>query len=194
MWRVESSAVMLLIFAAYLVNSGCAAPRYYRGVEATDLAELKTGISRSCAEKVVGVPINELQCDGGAIVTYVYDRGWTGCVGERRCDPENENGALAWEIGANLFSFGMATAALNMCITPCQKGYLELFFDYQAGLIGVRELPTARDEYCWDPFSKFLEQCGRVYLHRRPRTVDESLILKIPEEDDSDRICNQFVR
>lgn len=186
----------IILSGFVFVVSGCATKKLYHGVEATDLSGLFYGMERLDAEKITGSPKREFQCDYGSIVTYVYDRGNTGCVGEGRCDPENEAKAQSIEIIADVFSLGGMSAVINKCITPCQEGHLELFFDKEDHLIGVRELPTDRDVYCWtgDNDSWRGYPCSRIYNNRQPSTVSEALILEIPAEDIPGRICDQFTK
>jgi hypothetical protein len=165
--------------------SSCATKKLYHGVEATNLTDLFYGMPRHDAELITGEPKREFQRDSETIVTYVYDRGYTGCIGEGRCDPDRETTTHAVEILLDAIMLGGASAIINWCITPCQKGHLELFFNAENRLIGARELPTDRDVYCWtgdnDPWRGY--PCTRIYNYRRPSTVPEELILKSNPED-----------
>jgi hypothetical protein len=190
--RVGSTDLLcLLLIIASLGISSCATKKLYHGVEATDLTDLFYGMRRLNAEKIIGSPKREFQCDSGSIVTYVYDRGYTGCVEDRSCDPEKETGVQTIEIIGDVFYFGMMSMSLNECITPCQEGHLELFFDRDNRLIGVRELPSDRDDFCWN---KREDKCARYYNYRQPSSISKSLIFEINPEDIPDKICDQFTQ
>ena len=195
--RVENTDLLRLLLAmACLVISSCATQKFYHGLEATNLTGLSHGMKRLDAEKITGNPKREFQCDSGTIVTYIYNRGYTGCIGAGRCDPENETKLQTVEIVADVFSFGMMSANINLCITPCQKGHLELFFDNKEQLIGIRELTTDRDNYCWTSGNKPHQgyPCNRIYSNRRPSSVPDKLILFIDQEDIPNKICDQFTQ
>ena len=184
----------LYLLVASFGISGCATKKIYHGVEATNLSGLFYGMSRHDAELITGEPKREFQCDSGTIVTYVYDRGYMGCMGEGRCKLESETMHHATEIVLDAMTLGLTSVVGNWCITPCQKGHLELFFNAENRLIGARELPTDRDVYCWtgsnDPWAGY--PCTRIYSNRRPSTLPEELILKIDPEDIPDKICDPF--
>ena len=193
---ISGLLISLLVMACFAISS-CATQKKYHGVESTNLASLVYGMNRIDAEKITGKPEREFQCDyPGSILTYIYDRGYTGCIGDGGCKPENETKDQTVEIIFDLFSFGGVSAVINKCITPCQKGHLELFFNWEGRLIGARELPTDRDVYCWTGNNDSWEgyPCTRIYNNRQPSTVSEALLLKIPAEDIPDRICDQFTK
>ena len=178
----------LLLVITCLATSSCATKKFYNGVEATDLSGLIYGISRTDVKTITGNPKREFQCESGSsIVTYVYDQGYTGCVGEGRCKAEDEKYLQATEIGMVYFTAGLFSWALNNCITPCQEGILELSYDSEDRLIGVRELPPYREGYCWDigGWNKPHEgcPCSRIYANSRSSSVPEQLILDKDPED-----------
>jgi hypothetical protein len=181
----------LLLVMASLGISSCATQKLYHGVEATNLSGLFHGMIRYDAERITGKAKREFQCDSGSIVTYIYDRGYTGCVEDRTCDPEKETGLHAVEIIGDVFILGGFTMLINECISPCQEGRLELFFDGEDRLIGVRELPSDRDDFCWDSRE---DKCINFYNNRHTPTVPKSLILEINPEDIPDKVCDQFAK
>jgi hypothetical protein len=156
------------------------------------------GMSRNEAAKITGRAKREFQCDLGNIVTYVYDRGYTGCIEDGTC-VQTESEHLRGELMADVLTFGLISALEPQCLKTCQKGYLELYFNSKDELIGVREIPTDRDGLCWesrnsshrvDPFQRNF--CSRVFTYRRPSTVSKSLLLHIEPEDIPEKICDIF--
>jgi len=187
---------ILVLFLTVLGISGCATKKFYYGVEETDLSGLFIGMRRQDVEKITGGAIKVFECDSGAVVTYLYDRGWTGCVGEGRCKEEDESKLQAMEMGADIFSLGMFSGALNQCIEPCQKGHLEVLYNDKNELAGVVEHPTFRDNYCWNRGNKAHQgyPCNRIYKHRRPSSVPAQLLLYIDEMVRPDQICGNLMR
>lgn len=118
----------LLMFIACLAISICATKIRYRGTEATDLSVLFYGMSRAEAEKITGKSNKEVQSAGGSVVTYIYDRGYTGCIKDGTCDPDRESETQIFEI----VYIGLASGVIGNCITRCQKGNLQLFFKKKA--------------------------------------------------------------
>lgn len=173
---------------------GCATQKFYHGVDATNLTGLFYGMTRLDAEAITGNPKRVLQCVAGSIVTYVYDRGYTGCIIDRTCNPENETNTQTIEIIGDFFYIGLPSMSINECITQCQKGHLELFFDGNNRLIGAREVKSDRDNFCWIKRNNYHDnyKCRRIYTYRRPSTVPESLLLEIYQEDISVKFCDQF--
>ena len=150
----------------------------YYGVVASDFSELFFGMKRSAVEKVTGGAVKDLKCRNGEIVTYLYDRGSTGCVGEGRCNPEKENMAQTLEIVGDFFTLGLVSYSFNDCISPCQKGYLQVYYNNQDKLIAISERPTERTGYCWNRGNKphMSYPCTRIYEHRRSPTVNIELL------------------
>jgi hypothetical protein len=122
-------------------------------------------------------------------VTYVYDRGYVGCIETKICDQERESSAKVGEVFFDIFSLGMMSMAISDCIMPCQKGYLEIFFDQSDHMIGARELPTDRSDYCW---RRRTDTCEWYYKNRLPISISKDLILDIDPEDIPEKICDIF--
>lgn len=176
--------------------SGCATKKFYYGVEATDLSGLFTGMKRPDVERITGSATKVHECDSGSIVTYLYDRGWTGCVGEGMCKDEDESKLQTMEIVADVFSVGMFSGALGMCIDPCQKGHLEVLYDDHNGLVGVVEHPTFRKGHCWNRWNSQHENypCSQIYENRRPSSVPSHLLLFIDSMVRPDQICDKLIQ
>jgi hypothetical protein len=146
--RVGFTGLLYILLAtASLSIVSCATQNLYDGVEATDLASLTYGMNRNDVEKYIGEALREFQCASGTIVTYIYDRGYVGCVKDGTCDPEKEDALQTFEVVGDVFLFGMATVNIGECINPCQEGHLEIYFDQDDRIIGARELPTDRDDF-----------------------------------------------
>ena len=169
----------LLLIAACLTVSSCATQKFYHGIEATNLSGLFYGMKRHDAEKVTGSALKEVKRGSGVVVTYLYDRGWIGCVGEGGCEAEDESKLQAAEIVADIFSLGTFSYALNQCKEPCQKGHLEVFYNDKNVIIGARERPAKKEGYCWGRWNKRSEgyPCFNIYDNRRPSSVSPQLIL-----------------
>lgn len=185
-------ALLFLTCAVALSGaSGCATKRKFHGLPATDLSGLDYGMQRLSAESITGDAVKEFRCNAGTIVSYRYDRGWVGCLEEGSCEPETEARSQTAEIVIAPFTLGLYSLMEPECAKPCQQGILELFFDRDDRLIGARELPTDRDDFCWRART---EKCARFYQYRRPPTISESLVLQIDPENIPDKICDQFER
>ena len=195
-----STCAGLICLGLICITSGCQTSKVIDGVPATDLSGLYVGISRIDTEKITGEAIREFQCGSGTIVTYLYDRGWMGCGTDGLCQLGGESEEIAREVQAKTHSVGIRPsdfiAGKPYCIDPCQKGHLEVFFNQQDRMIGVRELPTEKDVYCWGRGNKRHGgyPCDWINDHPRPSSVPKSLILYIDPEDIPDKICDQFNR
>jgi len=193
--RIISFSILALLVTLIGI-SGCATKKLYYGVEATDLSGLFIGMERPDVERITGSATKVFECDSGSIVTYLYDRGWTGCVGEGTCKSEDESKLQTMEIVADVFSVGMFSGALNMCIEPCQKGHLEVLYNDQNGLVGVVEHPTFRYGHCWNKWNTAQEgyPCNRIYENRRPSSVPSQLLLYIDSMVRPDQICDKLMK
>jgi hypothetical protein len=192
-----STCAGLICLGLICITSGCQTSKVIDGVPATDLSGLYVGISRIDTEKITGEAIREFQCGSGTIVTYLYDRGWIGCGGDAGCQSGGEAEEIVRETPADNYFFGIHYDFISRsCIDPCQKGHLEVFFNQQDRMIGVRELPTEKDVYCWGRGNKRHRgyPCDWINDHPRPSSVPKSLILYIDPEDIPDKICDQFNR
>ena len=188
-------AYALLAWLVLLATlSGCATRKFFHGIEGSDLSGLVKGYTPAEVEHITGAPISTFACDTGGIRTYLYDRGWTGCVGEGRCKPENESGLHAMEIGADLFSPGMFSGTLNMCIDTCQKGHLEVLYNERNELVGVVEHPAIREGHCWNRWNNSHQgyPCNSIYQHRRPSTVPPGLLLFVDTRVTWEQICDRL--
>jgi hypothetical protein len=176
--------------------SSCATQKSYHGIDATDLSWLFHGMPRTEVEAMLGNPIKEMQCRKAKLVTYLYDRGYKGCEGKKYCDDDpilyfHEVMNMFDTLGANLF-------ISNNCFSTCQKGNLEIFYDENGNLRGVKETEPAKDSWCWKHFKVFTGHqgmgprrtvsCSSIYRVREPSTVPKRLIFEI----DSEEYCSPY--
>ncbi|MES9937692.1 MAG: hypothetical protein ABW153_14700 [Sedimenticola sp.] len=184
------ATILIVVFALF----GCATNKINYGKSATDFSSMSRGMQRVDVEKKVGQHIREFECQSGTIVTYVYDRGWIGCIGEKRCKPEDIPSNRAWNAAFDVFSLGLFSILWTQCIEPCQKGNLEAFYNKTNNLIGVRELPGDRNGYCWTSENDAQQdyRCSRIYNHPQPSSIPEQLIIYIDPVDIPHKICDQF--
>jgi hypothetical protein len=194
----NTDLLRLLVVIASMAITSCATQKIYHGMEATNLSGLFYGMTRLEAEKITGKHKKETQCDAGSIVTYIYDRGYRGCINSS-CDPDRETIDQYFEIVGDFFTLGLATYSMSQCRNPCQKGNLQLFFDKEGYLIGVREMAPDKDNWCrkrdrkaWGGIS-----CSSIYWNRKPSTVPKTLILAAPAAtltiaNSEDRLCELY--
>ena len=177
-----------------LVISSCATQKIYHGIDATDLSGLFDGMSRANVEIITGRPIKENQCNKGSVVTYHYDRGFKGCLRRSRCSPSSE---LEMTLGEStgFYYLGIPTFVHHYCLAACQTGSIQIFYDLNANLRGVKEITSDidKDSFCWKHYSfnsqhpgrRMKVSCSRIYRERQPSTLPKKLILEI----DADEYC-----
>lgn len=188
----NSLSCFTLAFMCLMISS-CATQNKYHGIEATDLSGLFYGMSRADVENITGSPIEENQCRKGSIVTYHYDRGYKGCIRHKACSSSNElNTTLRDEVvNTNIDYLGIPSFMDNYCLAICQTGSLQIFYDLNANLRGVKEINSNidKDSFCWKHFSpnstnrRMKVSCSRIYRERRPPTLPKILILEIEAEE-----------